>query len=82
MAKNNGVVREQENASAMYWKERFEEASGLAGEYICKSSQLEDENQKMADYIHWKGLTDEYLTFRKNAYEEYSPDKPFPRYVM
>ncbi len=82
MTENNEVFKEQKQHPAGYWKERFEEASGLVEEYISKSGRLEDENQLMADYIHWKGLADEWLIFKKSAHEEYSPDEPFPRYVM
>lgn len=40
------------------------------------------ELQYMADFLSWKDLWDEFLTFRTSAHLEQSDDEPFPRYVL
>lgn len=82
MNEKNKVFREPEKHSAEYWKERFEEASGLVCHFNDRSSRLEEEVQFYMDYIQWKGLSEDYALFRGHAHKETFPDEPFPRYVM
>jgi len=82
MSAKNKDIKEQQNASAEYWKERFEEASGWVAHFSDKSNRLEAEVEFYMDYIRWKGLSEEYQFFEEHAHKEEFPDEPFARYVM
>lgn len=41
-----------------------------------------EERRYLTDFIHWKGLDEEFQKFRKEAVEEIDPDNPFPYLIM
>ena len=43
---------------------------------------LQKEKAYLEDFITFKSLTDEYVYFRQNAYEECPEDCPFPYYIL
>ncbi len=46
------------------------------------NEQYLEELRYLRAYIEWKNLVDEYVYFKKNAYEKYDEDLPFPTLTL
>ena len=62
--------------------EQFDEVCTELRDVLDDKRRLSEENRFLADFIHYKGLDEEFALFQKQAYEETNPDVPFPRLVM
>ena len=62
--------------------EQFDEVCTELRDVLDDKRRLSEENRFLADFIHYKGLDEEFALFQKQAYEETDPDVPFPRLVM
>lgn len=62
--------------------ERFDEACTELRDALEDKRRLHEEIRYLEDFIHYKGLDEEFALFQKQAYEKTDPDVPFPRLVM
>ena len=67
-------------------KKRREERNNILNEHML---DITDENKQylkdlryLEAFIDWKNLNEEFLYFKKNAYEKYDEDLPFSRLTL
>ena len=72
MAKNKNLKKIQE------LQELYEEVSDYLTNLLDDYRRQEAENRYRREYIHYKGLEEEFCYFRENAHEVYDEDLPFP----
>ena len=65
---------------------RLEERSDILNEHML---DITDDNERYLNdlryleaFIDWKNLNEEFLYFKKNAYEKYDEDLPFSRLTL
>ena len=65
---------------------RLEERSDILNEHML---DITDDNERYLNDLHyleafidWKNLNEEFLYFKKNAYEKYDEDLPFSRLTL
>lgn len=65
---------------------RLEERYDILNEHML---DIMDDNERYLNdlryleaFIDWKNLNDEFLYFKKNAYEKYDEDLPFSRLTL
>ena len=65
---------------------RLEERYDILNEHML---DITDDNERylndlryLESFIDWKNLNEEYLYFKKNAYEKYDEDLPFSRLTL
>jgi hypothetical protein len=63
------------------WKQ-YDEACTELRDALDDQRRLHEENRYLEDFIHYKGIDEEFALFQKQAHEETDSDMPFPRLVM
>jgi len=64
------------------WDNLMEEISDELCNVRESNREYAEDWRYLTDFIHWKGLDEEYRQFRKEAVVEDNPDVPFPRLIM
>ena len=59
-------------------KELFLHISALEEDLALWTKELEYHK----DFLTWRGLWDDFIYFRNNAYLEQNEDEPFPHYTL
>jgi len=62
--------------------ENYEELSGFLRSILDSHERDTEEMRYLHDFIHYKGLDEEYRYFRENAHEDTRKDLPFPSLVL
>lgn len=62
--------------------ENYGELSGFLRSILDSHERDMEEMRYLHDFIHYKGLDEEYRYFRENAHEDTSKDLPFPSLVL
>lgn len=63
-------------------QERCSEMSDVISNLMDDINNATEEIRYLQEYISYKNLGEEFAYFRKNAYEEYDEDLPFPRLTL
>lgn len=63
-------------------EEMFEEMSDALAGYVADAERDSKELSYLWDFIHHKGLNEEFDYFRQNAKLVYSEDEPLPRHTL
>ena len=80
MAVRNEVIRTHKLYKNI--KANLEEACRYIHDLESDCQDLSKEYQYLSDFIHYKGLTEEFRYFRKHAHPDGDKDLPVPRYVL
>ena len=72
MAKNKNLKKIQE------LQELYEEVSDYLTNLLDDYKRQEEENRYLREYIHYKGLEEEFCYFQEHAHEVYEEGLPFP----
>ncbi len=62
--------------------ENYQEMNGFLTSTLDSQYRDMEEMRYLHDYIHYKGLDEDYAYFRENAHEDTSEELPFPSLVL